>query len=810
MLKNYFKIAFRNLLRNKFYTMLNILGLSIGILAAILITLYVRHELIYDQHYMDHDRIYRLESHFNIQGSDDYFAVTAFPLAPALKLEYPQVEEFTRFTPMDNNVFIYDEKTFFEDNVYYADSSMFRIFDHKFIHGDPEKALMEPNSIVLSKSMAERIFGNENPLNQNINTGYGNNFTVTGVIEDVKETSHLKYEALCSMITLANENIFGKEFYNSLQPNMFWNVGHFSYVKLNENTSMDDIMVDYSRFNEKYIEPLGKTLNATYEMLNQPLANVHLQSKLGHDANTGNRGYIDIFIIIGIFLLLIGSINYMNLATAQSVGRSVEVGIRKVLGANCRTIRNQFLIESVIITLFSMILAVILSIELLPLFGNLAGMKFSMDFDYNYLYLLGLFILSIIIGVVSGFYPAFFLASFTPVKVLKGKDLKSGKNIVRKILVLIQFSISIILIIGTLIITAQLNFIKKKDLGFDKDNLVTITVRDAHALKNMPTFKNELLKSPDISQVGMSNAVPGGGISIIVQRYETEDGSMLEKAMNFFVADLDFLNVMNIHLIKGRFFDEEMETDIEEAVIINESAANDLGWGMDAIGKKIGFGARPDGTSTRDTKVIGIYKDFHYQSLHNKVDPMLILPWSDPPNIMSLKINSSNIKETLVYMESVWNEFSPNFPFEYQFMDDRMAEFYHVEQKMSKMYLLFSVLCVFIACLGLLGLASFTTKQKFKEIGIRKVMGASTAQITVILVKEFLIWVVVANIIAWPIAFLSMNKWLDNFVYRIDIYNYLYLFIIAGIMALVIAFTTVSFHAVNASRINPADTLKYE
>lgn len=810
MFKNFLKIAFRNLMRNKFYTILNILGLSIGLIAAILITLYVRHELIYDRHYTDHNRIYRLESHFNIQGSDDYFAVTSFPLAPALKLEYPQIEDFTRFTPMDNNVFKYEDNTYYNDDVFYADSSAFRLFDHKFVHGNPETALMEPNSIVLTESMSNSIFGEIQPLGKVIDTGYGIEFTVTGVIEDIVETSHLKYDALCSMVTLANDYLFGRQAYESLHPNMFWNVGHFSYVKLKENASMTDVIADYARFDEKYIAPVGQTLNATFEMLYQPLADVHLSSGLGFDQAQGNAGYIQIFIIIGIFLLLIGSINYMNLSTAQSIGRSVEVGIRKVLGANRSTIRNQFLVESVLIALFSMLLAYAISYELLPLFGNLAGMNFTFNFPGSIIFFLGLIGLALLIGLVSGSYPAFFLASFVPVKVLKGKDAKSGKNIVRKLLVLIQFTISIVLIVGTLIINNQMSYIKDKDLGFDKNNLITMAVRDTFAMNNILAFKEELQKIPAVDQIGLSTSVPGGGQPIIVQRYETADGSMAEKAINFMLTDQEYLELMKFRLIKGRFFSDDMETDKQDAVIINEAAAKALGWGMDAIGKKIGFGARPDGSSTRNTEVIGIYKDFHYQSLHNKVDPMLILPWEEPPNGLSIKLDGRNIEQTLDQIESIWSKFSPNFPFEYRFLDDIMEDFYAAEKRMNTIYTMFSLLCIFIACLGLLGLASFTTKQRYKEIGIRKVMGASTSQITYILVKDFLIWVLFANVIAWPIAYISMNKWLDNFAYRIMITDHLLLFLLSGLIALLIAFFTISYHSINASQVNPAETLKYE
>ena len=808
MFQNYLKIAFRNLIRKKFYSAINIIGLAIGLTCTILIGLFVQNELSFDKHHKKHNNIYRLESHFTIQESDDYFAATAFPLAVALKLENPEVKEFVRFAPMDNNLFEIDGKKFFEDNVFYADSTIFNVFTHKFIKGSQEKALSEPNTMVLTESFANRIFGQENPIGKILSTGYGFGFTITGVIEDVPYNSHFRFEALGSMITLAE--FFGHDRYSSLEPNAFWNIGFYSYILLNEGTDIQGVLDRYPQFNEKYIKPVGDQINAKFQLMVQPLADVHLYSDVGYDLPTGNIAYVYIFSIVAIFLLLIGCINYMNMATAHSATRATEVGIRKVVGANRGLLRRQFLIESLVITFLALVLAFIAAELLLPTFNEIADRHLELNISGNALFFLVILGTTILVGIISGGYPAFYLSSFIPVEVLKGKFLK-GRGTLRKILVLLQFSISIIMIIGTFMVAKQLNYLRTKDLGFDDENIVVLTIRDTTGVQNLDAFKEELLKHPQILKAGRSSSIPGQGYGIIVQRYETNDGTMAEKGINFVFVDNDYLDVMNMKIIKGRNFDPNLQTDLEESILMNETTAEILGWDYEeAIGKKIHFGADLDGSAVRETKVVGIVKDFHYSSLHNKVDPILILLADTPLRNISLRIKGDNINETLKYMEEKWDEFCPTFPFDFTFLDDSLNEQYIAEQKIGTTFTYFSILCIIIACLGLFGLASFTAEQRTKEIGIRKVMGASVSNIVLILSKEFSIWVILANIIAWPVAFLALKNWLQNFAYSIDILNNFFIFILSGILALIIALITVSFRAIKAANSNPVKALKYE
>ena len=806
MLKNYLKIAYRHISRNKLYPAINILGLAIGLTCTILIGLFVQNELSFDKHHENYKRIYRLESHFNIQESEDLFAATALPLGPALKLEYPHdVAEFCRFMNMDNNLFQYEEKQIFEENVYFTDSTLTDVFTHEFISGSPEDALNDPNEIILTESFAKRIFGDVDPIGKTLETGHGLIFTITGIIKDVPHNSHLRFEAIASFITL--KQFFGADRFDSLASEAFWNIGFYSYIMLTENGNIQNVLDAYPDFNEKYIKPVGDKINSKFQLMVQPLADVHLHSHLGYDLPTGNIASVYTFSIVALFLLVIGCINYMNMATAQSANRATEIGIRKVVGAQKSYLRSQFMMESLILTFFALLLAFIATELLLPAFNEIADRHLSFNIAKNLNLVLGIVGIALIVGIVSGSYPAFYLSSFIPVEVLKGK-LGKGKGTLRKILVLLQFSISIIMIVGTFTVIQQLNFLRDKDLGFDKENVVVLTVRDTTGVKNLDAFQEELLKHPQILKAGTSSSIPGQDYGILVQRYETLDGTMAEKGINFVFVDNDYIDVMDMKIIKGRNFDPELTTDLEESIIINEACANVLGWGDDPIGKKLGFGAGLDGTSTRDTRVIGVIQDFHYNSLHNNIDPILLLLSDRPLRNISLRIRQENIKNTITYIEEKWNEFCPTFPFEYTFLDDSLNKQYVAEQKIGRVFIYFSIMCIFIACLGLFGLASYTTEQRTHEIGIRKVMGASSQNIVLLLSETFTKWVILANIIAWPVAYFALNNWLANFAYRIQLS--LLTFILSGIIAFLIAILTVLFQSLKASKTNPSITLKYE
>jgi putative ABC transport system permease protein len=806
MFWNYLKIAVRNLMRKKFYTLINIAGLAIGLCCTILIGLYIMNELSYDKYNADYERIYRLESHFMIQESDDLFAATAFPLAPAILLEFPEdVEQYCRYLQMDNNLFQYEGEKYFEDNVYYADSTVFEIFSYEFLRGDPAEALDDPNEIVLTESFASLIFGDTDPMGEYLETGYGFGFTVTGVIKDLPQNSHLNFKALGSMITLVQ--FFGAERFHSLDPNLFWNIGYYSFIKLREGGDMANIMAGYPAFNEKYIAPLGNKMNSSFKMLYERIDEIHLHSKLGYDLPTGSIAYVYIFGIVALFLLLIGCINYMNMATAQSSGRATEVGIRKVAGAQRGSLQRQFLLESIVISFFALLVALLAAELLLPGFNALAGRDLSLNLVQNIDYLGILLLICIVVGIVSGSYPAFYLSSFMPVEVLKGK-LSKGKTTLRKLLVILQFSISIIMIICTLGVISQLRYMENTDQGYDKENLVVLTIRDTLGAQNLLTFKEELLKHPEILKAGTSSSIPGSGYGILVQRYETNDGDLSEKAINFVFIDHDYLDTMGMQIIDGRGYDVEIPTDLEESSLITQRTAEVLGWGDKSLGKKLEFGAGPDNAATRRTHVIGVVKDFHYNSLHNQIDPLVLMLSDEPLRTITLRVNQQNIQSTLDFMETKWNEFCPTFPFSYKFLDESLKAQYEAEAKTGRIFSYFTFICIFIACLGLLGLTSYTTEQRSKEISIRKVLGATESSIIYLLTMNFAILVIISNLIAWPVAWYGLRKWLDNFAYSTDIS--VWFFAVSGILALLIAVLTISLKAIKAARSNPADALKYE
>lgn len=808
MLSNFIKVAIRNLFRNSFYTIINIIGLAIGLIGAILIGLFIQSELSFDRYHQDHDRVYRLESHFEIAGNIDNFAVTALPLAPALHVEFPDVvEEVARLNEMDNNLFEYNQQKFFDNNVFYADSTYFNLFTHRFIAGDPQDALNDPNEMVLTQSMAQRIFGSENPLGKTLSGGDGVDYTITGIIEDVPANTHLRFSGLVSMISLAE--IFGYEAFQSLDGNLFWNVGFYSYIKLKPNTTIETITNNFPAVYQKYMAPVGEQINASFDLLVTPLADIHLKATTAHDLPRGNIAYIYVFGVVALFLLLIGCINYMNLATARSASRAMEVGIRKVVGAQKHMLQRQFIVESLIITFLAMIFALIAAELLLPFFNSISGKSLELNLFSHLEYLLVIVAISAVVGFASGSYPAFYLASFIPVQVLKTAKGSSKRSVMRKVLVLVQFGISIIMIIGTLTVGRQLNYIQSKDMGFNDENLMVLTIRDEAAVHNLDAFKDRLNSLPGVTSIASASGIPGNITSIIVQRYETADGTMAEKAINFTMVDHDFIDVMGMHLRAGRQYDRDIPTDMEDAMIINQAMVRNLGWD-DPIGKRVDFGAGGPGEANRKTRVIGVVDNFHYVSLHNAIDPLMLVLADRTMRTFVLRLKSQNMRATIADIGSVWEEFCPNFPYEYEFLDANLKAMYDADRKIGTVFRAMSILCIVIACLGLFGLATFTAEQRTREIGIRKVMGAEVGTITLLLSSEFLKWVLLANCIAWPISYWALSSWLKNFAFRIDLLHNVWIFFASAGISLAIALLTVIFQTIKAANQNPIKALRYE
>ena len=808
MIKNYLLSLYRNITRNKFYSVLNIVGLSVGIAAAIFILLYVQDELSYDKYHEKHERIYRVESHFEISGKDDKFAIVPTPMGPALKIEYPEVEEFCRLYGTGNTLFRVGEKEYYEDYFYFSDSTVFDIFTYQLLQGNPKTCLTQSKTIVITEKVAKKYYGDEDPMGQIMTSGTGKNYKVTGVMKNQPGNSHLRFDALISGMSVAEE--VGVDEFNSLEPGRFWNIGVYTFVLLNENASMQGVHDKFEPFYEKYMKPIGDQINARFSLLSTPLAETHFRQGLGAELPSGNKSYVFIFSAVALFLLLIAAINYMNMATARSANRAKEVGIRKVMGAFKGQLVRQFISESVALSIIALLIAILIVTILLPEFNILAGKNLSFGLVDNPVIFIEIIIITLFAGLISGSYPAFYLSSFLPITVLKGTVAKSGKQkgMLRKVLVILQFFIAIFMIIGTIVVSSQIRYLKNKDLGFEKDNLVVMEIQDTAFRSKIETFKNELLNNPDILATTNSTGVPGNISWIQVLKFEERD-EMVDRTVMLAQTDYDFAETLGFEFVSGRNFDQDMGTDAEEAVIINETAVKEFGWEDNPIGKKIHYGWDIDGSGGTIMKVIGVVKDFHFRSLHNKIEPVIFFISERPRYLLTARINPDRKKEALEFIESKWNDFNAKRPFDYEFLDKQLDEQYQAEEKISRILSMAAILTIFIALLGLLGLSSFVAEQRTKEIGIRKVVGASVADILQLLYREFIILIVIAFAIAIPIAWWRLEIWLDaSFVYHQSVQWIS--FAIAGALSFIIGLGTISYFILRAATGNPVDAIKYE
>jgi putative ABC transport system permease protein len=810
MFRNFILTTLRSLVKDRYYSAINILGLAAGLTVTILIILFIYDELTYDKYHELHERIYRLESDFTLDNKNHKFAATQIPLGPTLKDEYPEIIEYARCAPVGTLYFVDEDREFQEDSIWFADSTFFRLFTHPFIHGDPNTGLTRPNTMVITESFASRYFGRKNPVGKSLTDIDNNIYEITGVIKNLPGNSHMKFNGLISSATLAER--IGLEQFNDRSAGSFWNIGIFTYVLLAENGSMQDVLDKFPGFYDKYMKEIGDQIKGGFSLMATPLADIHLNPvDLEYDQPKGNRSYVYIFLFAALFILVIASINYMNMATARAARRSREVGMRKVSGSSRAMLIRQFLGESVIIALISYILSLILVTLLLPVFNDLSGKSLHFGLGSMKEVALAGLLITLVVGVVSGLYPAFYLSRFNPLVVLKGLATGgSGGGSFRKALVLVQFTISVVMIIGTLVVSGQLKFMKTSDLGFDKDNILVMTVRDTTLQRSFESFREEIMTHPEILGAAQSNSNPGSNVGIVVQRIEGDGGALHDKAVNLYGIDYHYVDLMGIEIIQGRNYDRSMGTDISKAFIINEVAANEFGWGEDALGKRWQFGIQLDGPPQRDGEVIGVFKDFHYASLHNKIEPIVLILQDNPLRLplFNIRTTGHNTEEVIEFIDEKRKEFGDRYPFDYHFLSENLDEYYREEAVIGKIFGYFTILTVFIASLGLLGLSAFMAQRRTREIGIRKVMGSSVNGIVCLFIREFSIWVIISNLIAWPLAWFGMDKWLQNFQYRIDMT--IWIFVLAFGLSLAIALITVSWQSVRAAVTNPADSLRYE
>lgn len=804
MLKNFIKLSIRVLLRNKFYSLLNIMGLSLGLACSIIIMLYLQNDLSYDKHYKDYDQIYRIGTLYNVEDKEDRFALSQAGIAPLLKEEYPEIESYTRMGETGRVLINYQDEKFFEERIMHADSGYFNVFTHNFINGNPEKALKQPNSIVLTESLAKRFFADEDPMGKQLKTA-SNDFQVTGIIEDLPDNTHLKFSGLISFHTFTKDNPeTAEQWIRSL-----WGVGRYSYIKLPKNYDTSDFYKRFPDFYQKYMASMGDVLKGSSEPILQRLDEVHFGEDLQYDRPKGNRSYLYAFISIGIFIMVLACINYMNMATARSADRAKEVGMRKVFGSEKSQLITQYLSESILLTIIALVFALSMVEFVLSAtsFNALIGKNLTLDFFSNPLMLVGAIVLCIVVGVFSGMYPAFYLSSIQPVKALKG-TFKAGKTgfILRKALVSFQFMISILVVIVTLLMNNQIDYIRSKDLGFDKENIMLVPIRDTLIMKKIPFIKSELMSNPNITGATTSDMSIGVQIGRNVFRVEGKNG-MENQVFGFISMDRDYFETMDIELLQGKTFSEGEQNNEQAEFIINKKGASYLAWD-EPLGKKIKWGFDEDGSTTIEGTIIAVTEDFNTGSLHDEIEPVIMVKQRNSTGALHLKIKGEDLPATIDFIKDKWKEFDPTRPMDYTFLDEDIQDLYTSDESQSRLIALFSYICIFISALGLLGLASFSTEQRMKEIAVRKVMGASVSNIVFILYKDIIYLIIIAAVVSFPLAYQAFDYWLQGFAYKVGVDYIIFIFI--AFLALVLSFLTIAFHTVRAARQNPAQLLKYE
>ena len=812
MIKNYFKIAFRNLSRNKAFSFINIFGLAAGLATCILIMLYIFSESGYDLHNKNASRIYRVAAEASQLGSvkEKPWAASSAPMAWGLKADMPEVEQATRllkFPFLDKMLLKYEHgnesKQFYETNGYYVDSTFFQLFTYNFKYGNSLTALNEPNSIVLSETVADKLFAKEDPVGKSVNIGmpYGNfNYTIKGVFKDAELKSHIPAHFFLSMRN-GDVGTWVEQQTNWATNNIF-----HTYIKMKAGVDAKSFEKKLQAFVDRRAGTDLKALGVTRKLFIQSVTDIYLHSDLDNEiAPNGNITYLYILGSIALFVLIIGCINFMNLSTARSGKRAKEVGVRKVMGAEKKSLIWQFLGESVIMSLISLVLAVILVWLLLPLFNTLTQKNLQLtDEPELWLWLAGL---TVSTGFLSGLYPAFYLSSFKPVSVLKGKLLNNFSAIaIRKGLVVFQFTISICLILGAIVIVRQLHYLDNQHLGFNKDQQIILPMQDQNAIKNYSALKNELLKNPAVKNITSGSTYPG--ISNVEDMLFYAEGKTIHDVVDVHLAnvDYDYFETLGFKLIAGRGFSKEFTAD-SNSIVLNEVALKELGYDIkSAIGKKINYDFQ--GTHN-EMRIIGVIKNFNFESLYNSIKPFGFNTYfGNKYSYVIANVSTKKYAEFLKYAENAWRKINPNIPFVYSFLDKDFQKNYEKDQKASGIVGYFTMIAILVACLGLFGLSAFSAEQRTREIGIRKVLGASVTNVVSLLSKDFIGLVLIAVVIASPLAWYAMNKWLEGFAYKITISWWM--FLVAGMIAVMIALITVSFQAIKAAIANPVKSLRTE
>ena len=794
MIANYLKVAVRNLMRNKTFSAINILGLAIGMACCMLILLYVRDELSYDRHHENADRIFRLAAEIQSEGAPGRFALTSFPMGSTLVQEFPSVEDAVRFHLKDEKTLVANQQRhFYERGVLFVDANVFQVFDFPLSKGDPQTALQEPNSIVLTEAMARKYFGNEDPMGRTLSLG-GNTYKITGVLRNSKHRSHLQFDFLASL------NI-----------SKGWlSIDFYTYLLLQSTQAADEVETKLPGFIDRHLGAEIEAAGIHLKLFLQPVTDIHLHSHLDFEISpNGDIRYIYLFLVIAFIVLMLACINFMNLSTARSENRSKEIGLRKVVGANRGELIGQFLGESTLLASIAIVIACVMVEILLPSFEAFVERDLAIDYLKSRDVLLALIGIALFTGVFSGSYPAFFLSALKPVLVFKGvMDAGSKQSAMRKTLIIVQFAISVILVIGTGLVYDQADYIRNRRLGFRKEHIVVMPNGGGEPERR---YRNKVSAHSAVLNVTASSTVPGGVMPGNLF-FPLTDGAYKDAVlMNVMYVDHGFIETFGIEVLEGRAFSDDVASDRKGAFMLNQAAMRKLGW-TSCANKQFGMNVHREGAEMRaglQGDVVGVVKDFHYKSLHHQIEPLVIMMgggWTR--DYISIRIRPEDIGDTLDFLRTQWREAVPNTPFDYTFLDTSFDRLYRTEARLGMLFGSFSVLAIVVAGLGLFGLASISVQQRTKEIGVRKAVGASVSSIVLLLSKEYVLLVGAANLIAWPVAYYAMNRWLENFAYRVD--PAISTFVLGGLLSLCIALLTVSYETCKAARANPVDALRYE
>jgi putative ABC transport system permease protein len=802
MFKNYLKIAYRNIIKQKAYSIINIFGLALGLAACILVGLYIYQDFQYDNYHQNRDNIYRVSVKTIAPNGTDHTAETPALVAPNLEQHFPEINKISRIFFSSNDLITYEDKKFYEEDIVFADNDFFDMFSYKTLQGNPTKFLKKENTIIITRKMADKYFGTENPVGKIFNFNNRVNLEIAGVIENVPVNSHFTFDMAATYETLVDLpegnylNQWGATF------------GSYTYIMLHPEKDIEQFINKVDPFLTVKME---KSPRITKSVILQPIESIHVFSDIDCEINPNSSiSYIIILGSISLFILILACINFVNLTTARAVKRAREIGVRKVFGAYKLQLIRQFLGESILITLIALGLALVLIEFFEPSFSQLIGSPLIYNCFNNVSIFSTIVATSLVIGILAGLYPAFVLTHYQPALVMKGatKQGKSSSAILRKSLVLFQFSISIILIIFTILINQQINFMRGFDMGFDKDQVVVMKTPERMSY-NSETVKNEINAISGVVESSTSLGVPlmGSGFGTNLtpnMEIEDEDFNISVK-----MIDHNYLDFYNIPLLAGRKLSDLNGADFRTVTVVNEATVKKLGFtsNEDAIGHAYTIGLS-DGVKRFEPEIIGVVKDFHFNSLHEEVSPLLFMHWSFLFQEVSIKINPTNVPETIKEIKSVWEKFYPSHPFDYSFLDEKIDKIYKAEERSFQVISTFSILAIIIACMGLFGLTLYTTEQRRKEIGIRKILGASIPNIIRNISLEFLKLVLIANVIAWPVSYLLTNKWLASFPYKVEI-NIL-VFLTAGAIALGISLLTIGYTVLRSAASNPVESIRYE